>query len=307
MKFHENSFVSHNNTNIYYYSWMPESKPKAIIQVSHGMCEKALRYSYVAEELVKNGYGVYINDHLGHGKTANNEYGYMGKGDGFLMMVSDMNKLTDIIKQNHPESKIFLLGHSMGSFLALRYIQLYSNKLAGVIFSGTGGYDQVSSSQVGSSVAKVSMDLFGPKRKAILIEKITKKKFNKRIDKVVTGNEWLSRDIDALKDFGKGCDTGFIFTSSAYYYMFKGMIENFNDSNMRAIPKNLKIYLFSGDEDPVGNYGEGVKYMYDLYKNKLEISDVTLRLYNHGRHEMLNEINKDEVIEHLIDWLNKRI
>lgn len=88
--------------------------------------------------------------------------------------------------------------------------------------------------------------------------------------------------------------------------MFRGIIENFNEANMKAIPKSLKIYLFSGEEDPVGNYSDGVKYMYSLYKDKLGIEDVTLRLYEGARHEMLNEINKDEVIEHLIDWLNNR-
>ncbi len=307
MIYHEDSFISQGNVTIYYYSWMPSSKPKGIIQLSHGMCEHALRYTYVAKKLVEQGYGVYINDHRGHGKSANNEYGYMGKGDGFLMMVSDMKKLTDIIKLNHPETKLFLLGHSMGSFLALRYIQLYAKGLSGVIFSGTGGYDQVASSNLGSLIARLSMAIFGPKRKAVYIDRITNKRFNRRIDKVITGNEWLSRDAKGIKDFGKEDDTGFVFTSSAYYYMFKGIKENFNDCNMDVIPKNLNIYIFSGDEDPVGNYSEGIKYMYDLFKNQLNISDVTMRLYHKGRHEMLNEINKDEVIEHLIDWLDTRV
>ena len=230
----------------------------------------------------------------------------MGKGDGFLLMVRDMKSLTDIIVKQHPNLPIFLLGHSMGSFLSVRYAQLYANLLSGVIFSGTGGFDQVASSRAWARLARISMSIFGPKRKAYYIEKTTKKLFNKRIDKVITGAEWLSRDNKVGEDFASKADLGFIFTSSAYYYMFRGIIENFNEANMKAIPKSLKIYLFSGEEDPVGNYSDGVKYMYSLYKDQLGIADVTLRLYEGARHEMLNEINKDEVIEHLIDWLNNR-
>lgn len=305
MKFNEGYFDSQGDIKVYYYSWVPEN-PKGVIQIAHGMCEKALRYSYVAEKLAQNGYAVYANDHRGHGKTAAMEYGYMGKGDGFLLMVRDMKSLTDIIVKQHPNLPIFLLGHSMGSFLSVRYVQLYANLLSGVIFSGTGGFDQVASSRAGARLARISMSIFGPKRKAYYIEKTTKKLFNKRIDKVITGAEWLSRDNKVGEDFASEADLGFIFTSSAYYYMFRGIIENFNEANMKAIPKSLKIYLFSGEEDPVGNYSDGVKYMYSLYKDQLGIADVTLRLYEGARHEMLNEINKDEVIEHLIDWLNNR-
>ena len=152
MKFNEGYFDSQGDNKVYYYSWVPEN-PKGVIQIAHGMCEKALRYSYVAEKLAQNGYAVYANDHRGHGKTAAMEYGYMGKGDGFLLMVRDMKSLTDIIVKQHPNLPIFLLGHSMGSFLSVRYVQLYANLLSGVIFSGTGGYDQVTSSRAGARLA----------------------------------------------------------------------------------------------------------------------------------------------------------
>ena len=112
-----------------------------------------------------------------------------GKGDGFLLMVRDMKSLTDIIVKQHPNLPIFLLGHSMGSFLSVRYVQLYANLLSGVIFSGTGGFDQVASSRAGARLARISMSIFGPKRKAYYIEKTTKKLFNKRIDKdIITYN-----------------------------------------------------------------------------------------------------------------------
>ena len=305
IEFKENYFDGVDDVNIYYYSWIPKKKLKGVIQMAHGMCEKGMRYEDTAIKLAGAGYAVYINDHRGHGKSAWEEYGYLGSGDVFLKMVKDMKTLTDIIKDEHKDEKLFLLGHSMGSFLSLRYLEVYGKNLNGIIFSGTGG-----TNKIGNTIlclgAKLSVDIFGERRKAIYINKITNRVFNKRIDKVINGAEWLTRDKKAAQLYSSYEDTGFVFTSSAYHYLFKGMNENFLKSNLEAIPKDIPIYLFSGSEDPVGDYAEGVKKIYNMYKEELKIEDVTLRIYEGGRHEMLNEINKDEVVEHLINWLDEK-
>lgn len=123
---------------------------------------------------------------------------------------------------------------------------------------------------------------------------------------MINGAEWLTRDKKAAELYSSYEDTGFIFTSSAYHYMFKGINENFLKSNLSSIPKNIPIYMFSGSDDPVGDYSEGVKKLYNMYKQELNIEDVTLRIYDGGRHEMLNEINKEEVVFQLIEWLDEK-
>ena len=133
-------FMDSEGKNIYVYKWEPKEKNiKGVIQIAHGMTETALRYSYFAEKLNEAGFVVYANDHRGHGNTActKEELGYIADEDGFHWMVEDLKELTDIIKMQYPNVPLILFGHSMGSFLSQRYIQLYGDKIDGLILSGT--------------------------------------------------------------------------------------------------------------------------------------------------------------------------
>lgn len=306
MKLSEGFFTSIDDMNIHYYKWIEDISPKAVVLMVHGMSEKAIRYSHVAASLCEKGYAAYAMDNRGHGKTAGGEFGYMGSGDVFLKMVKDIDFLVSIIKKDFPDVPVFVLGHSMGSFLALRYMQVYPDEVRGIIMSGTGGEDQAKASIMGGFVAGISLKLFGPKRKAKYIKKITTRRFNA---KIAGGDEgsWLSRDPAVEKELSSADDMGFVFTSSAYYYMFKGIKENFSKANMNAISKDAQIYILGGSDDALGNYGDGVIALQQFFRHKLGIKDVTLRLYKEGRHEMLNEINKDEVKAQLISWLDSKI
>lgn len=306
MKLSEGFFTSMDDMNIYYYKWTSDIKPKAIILMVHGMSEKAMRYRHVASSLCESGYAAYAIDNRGHGKTAAGDYGYMGSGDVFLKMVKDIDSLVNIIKRDFPDTPLFLLGHSMGSFLVLRYLQVYGDGVNGVILSGTGGEDQAKASIMGGFVAGISLRVFGPKRRAKYIKKVTTHRFNEKIAGADDGS-WLSRDPAVGKEFKSAEDLGFVFTSSAYYYMFKGIRENFSKANMNAIPKESSIYILAGSDDALGNYGHGVIALQQYFRHRLGIKDVTLRLYKEGRHEMLNEVNKDEVIAQLISWLDSKI
>ena len=135
-------FMDSEGKNIYVYKWAPKEEDiKGVIQIAHGMTETALRYSYFAEKLNDAGFVVYANDHRGHGNTActKEELGYIADEDGFHWMVEDLKELTDIIKMQYPNVPLILFGHSMGSFLSQRYIQLYGDKIDGLILSGTNG------------------------------------------------------------------------------------------------------------------------------------------------------------------------
>lgn len=200
------------------YKFMPQSKPKAIIQIVHGMAEKAMRYSLTVEKLVDENFGVYINDHRGHGKSAHKGYGYMGEGDVFLKMVRDMRSLNKIIKAENPGVPIIMLGHSMGSFLAQRYIQIYPETVEMLLLSGSNGKNQVPISKFGRVVAKSMMAIYGAEKNAKLIKNIQDMIFNSKIKKHKTNSDWLTSDSSEVIKFEKSKDMGFEFTTSAYYY-----------------------------------------------------------------------------------------
>lgn len=288
------------------YKFLPHKKPKVIIQMVHGMAEKALRYSSTIEKFVEQGFGVYINDHRGHGKSAHSIYGYMGEGDVFLKMVRDMRSLNKIIKDENPGLPVIMMGHSMGSFLAQRYIQIYPETVEMMLLSGSNGENQVKISKVGKMVAKSMMAVYGEKKEARLIKNLQDFIFNNKIKKRKTNSDWLTSDPVEVSMYQKSEDMGFDFTTSAYYYLFKGISENFNPCNLNRIPKDAPILIFSGMKDPVGEYGKGPVRLEEMYK-KIGLNKVSLKLYKDKRHELFNEVNRDEVIGDVVNFINENL
>ena len=301
------NFINKDNTSINVYKWTPEDEVKGIIQISHGMNERAIRYDYFAKKLAQEGYLVYANDHRGHGDSSpsKEELGYISDNDGFQDMVDDMKQLTDIIKKENPKLKLILLGHSMGSFLAQRYIQLYGEEIDGVILSGTNG-KQSSMVNMGILLSKIIMKRKGRKSSGEILDKLTFGKYNDRFKPNKTKFDWLSRDEIEVKKYIEDPYCGNIFPTSFFHDLYIGTKIIHNKAFLEKIPKNLPIYIFAGDADPVGNYGKGILSLYNRYKS-LGIKDISYKLYKDGRHEMLNEINKDEVIEDTIRWIEKII
>lgn len=307
MNYNEFNFKS-STDDIYitYYKFMPDKKPKAIIQIAHGMAEKALRYTSTIEKLIDEGFGVYINDHRGHGKSAHRLYGYMGEGDVFLKMVRDMRSLNKIIKEENPGLPIIMMGHSMGSFLAQRYIQVYPETVDMLLLSGSNGENQVMVSRFGKIIAKGMMTIYGEEKEARLIKNIQDRVFNNKIKKHKTNSDWLTSDAAEVSLFEKSKDMGFDFTTSAYYYLFKGISENFNLNNLKRIPKDSPVLIFSGSRDPVGEYGKGPIKLEMMYK-KIGLNKVSLKLYTDKRHELFNEVNRDEVISDIVAFINDNL
>ena len=300
----EQLFTTDDNIDIHYRSWLPEN-PKAILQVAHGMAEHSGRYKHFAEFMASNGYGVYASDHRGHGQTAKtpDRLGHLADTDGWKKAINDMHQLTTIIKENEGNTPIFLLGHSMGSLLARAYTYTYYNEINGLIISGTSG-NQGLLGDIGLWIARRQkkqqasklMDwlLFGVYDIQSIFKNCTLKKFS-----------WISRDREIVEAYKNDDFCSFICTGQFYVDLLGGVLIANNRENLTSLPADFPILICSGDRDPVGNYGKGVKQVYnDMLAAGLR--DVTCKLYKGGRHEMLNEINRESVYTDILQWLNNK-
>lgn len=304
----EFQFQSDDGTQVHVYNWAPEDTTvKGVVQIAHGMAETAKRYERFAELLTGHGYIVYANDHRGHGKTAGSleNVGYLADSEGFDWMVRDVKKLTDLIKGENPDLPLFLFGHSMGSFVSQRYLMLHGNELTGAILSGTNG-SQALLHNVGLLAASFDVRKNGRKAHSHQMNKLSFGTFNKAFRPNRTEYDWLSRDEEEVDKYINDPYCGGIFTGGFFYDFMKGLKETDKVENVKLVPKTLPIYLCSGDKDPVGNYGKGVKKLHDTYR-KVGIQDVSMTLYPGARHEILNETNRDEVMNNILDWIEARV
>ena len=300
------TLTTRDNTSINVNKWdVDVSTPsKGIVQISHGMAEWAYRYNAFAKSLNQAGYIVYANDHRGHGLTApkKEDIGYIPNNNGFECMVEDMRELNEFIKKEHPHLPIVLFGHSMGSFLSQRFIQLYGSNIQGLILSGSNG-KQGSIINLGIMLAYIEMKVKGRKHKSALLNKLTFEGYNRAFAPNRTIFVWLSRDDRQVDLYIEDPYCGGVFTSSFYYDFLKGLKLITKKRNLKTIPKDLPIFIFSGSMDPVGFFGKGVENLVNMYKS-VGVSNVSYKIYPGGRHEMLNELNRDEVIGDVITWIN---
>ncbi|WP_462412972.1 alpha/beta hydrolase [Neobacillus sp. Marseille-QA0830] len=304
------TFQSDDGTDIFAKKWSLESKskPKAIVQISHGMAEHIARYDSFANALVSGNVFIFGNDHRGHGETGEktNSIGYFADENGFAKVVEDMRKLTDIIEKDYPDVPIFLFGHSMGSFLARRYIQLYGDRLSGVILCGTGG-DPGLMGKIGRMIAAREGKKKGRKTPSPLLNNLTFGNYNKAFRPNKTEFDWLTRDEKEVDRYIADPLCGGIFTAGFFYDFLDGIGTINILENINKVPARLPIFLISGDKDPVGGKnGKGVIETVKQFK-QAGVQDVTVKLYPDARHELLNEINKEEVQKDIMDWVNAHL
>lgn len=302
MKQEEFFFKGCDGKLLHSFCWQAGPDARGVVQISHGMAEHTARYDRFAKWLNGKGYTVYADDHRGHGMTAGipDEIGYIGE-DGFNRIVEDKYILTGLIKEKHPGLPIFLFGHSFGSFIAQEYISRYGNEIAGVILSGSAMNDGPDL-KAGLIIATV-MKLFGGKRQNALLDRLMFGSFNGRIQNPVSKFDWLSRDGEEVARYVADPLCGAVLTTNFYYEFLKGLSELYAKDKPAGISKKLPICIISGAGDPVGGYGKRISKLHKLYSG-LGIEDLTLQLYEDGRHEMLNEINRDEVFEYIASWLD---
>lgn len=304
MKSENFTFRGNENVEIYVYKWSPEGQVKGAVQIAHGMAETAKRYERFAEFLTRNGYIVYANDHRGHGNTAKTleKVGILGDKDGFNLLVQDMRQLLGIIKQENEGMPVFLYGHSMGSFLSQEAIMEYGLEYKGVILSGSNG-KQGLILKLGKLIANREANKYGRKYRSQRLNDLSFGSYNKVFKPSRTEFDWLSSDEAEVDKYINDPYCGGIFTTGFYQDFFTGLIKIENKSRLKGVPAHLPILLMSGDKDPVGKAGKGVEILHDTYKN-LGVRDVTMKLYKDGRHEMLNEKNRDQVMNDILIWVN---
>lgn len=287
---------------IYVKKWYKEAQqPKAIIQIAHGMVEHIQRYDDFAQYLVTQNIFVYGNDHRGHGKTGERHglFGFLASEDGFTKTVDDLYEVTKQIKQDYPDAPLFLFGHSMGSFLTRKYIQNHSAEINGVIFSGTGFYSTLTT-QLGKAVARI----LPPKEKSKLMNHLAFGAYNKKITGRKTSFDWLTRDKEAVQKYIDDPHTGFIPTGRFFYDLMTGLSQIHNQTKNEAIRNDLPMLIISGGADPVGDYAKGIWKTAHLYE-QAGLLKITTMLFENGRHELLNERNKEEVYIAIYQWVLK--
>jgi len=292
--------------DIYIHQWEEILKPRAVVQIFHGMAEHGGRYQRFAEFLNKNGFIVYADDHRGHGKTAGtvDKIGYIGE-DGYNRIVEDEHLLTELIKARHPELPVFVFAHSFGSFIGQSYITKYGGDIAGVILSGSAAKSHIEIF-VGKILAYIECSFVGKTKRSHLVDAVCFATYNKKIANPKSEFAWISRDDYEVNKYEADDFCGTPFTMNYFYYLFKGLGELNKKGNFKNIPQKLPIYIMSGADDPVGSYTKSVKKLYEMYED-VNIKDIELMLYPGGRHEMLNEINREEVFNNILEWLNKHI
>ncbi|MEC0265934.1 lysophospholipase [Paenibacillus anseongense] len=301
------------DVNHYVYEWLPEEAItiKGLVQIAHGMAETAERYERLAERLTKSGYAVYANDHLGHGRTAGSPdaVGKFGE-DCFRHMAENMGQLTGQIRKRYQERlPLFVLGHSMGSFLTQYYMGTYlmkhPNQVQGIILSGSNG-SEGAALNVGIALAACEAAIRGDHHRSSLLTGLSFDAYNKKFTPNRTSFDWLSTDPEEVDKYVADPYCGVVFTSGFFRDFFRGLKEIHRPAHVQRIPKEIPIYIFSGEEDPVGGHGKGVRKLIRMYE-KLGLQNVSSKLYPGGRHEMLNEANREEVMADLAAWLDDQV
>lgn len=308
MNFKNFEFNGSDGNKVTGYKWETDKKVKvkAVLQISHGMAEHAARYDRFAEKLNEAGYIVYANDHKGHGKTAGTveECGFFSEENGWEIVRDDMYELTKIIKKENENLPVFLLGHSMGSFLSRSYVLKYTDEIDGVIISGSAG-DPGAVGSVGKLIAKLLMKIKGPKTPSPLLDKMSFGAFNDAFKPNRTDFDWLSTVDEEVDKYIADPFCGNIHSTS-YFYQLMGALSQVNSlKNIETMRKDLAVYVFSGSLDPVSNKMDSLVPLFKKYV-QAGIKDVSVKFYGQCRHETLNEFNREEVYQDVINWLDYR-
>lgn len=286
--------------------WQPQWELRGVVQIVHGVAEHIARYDHVARFLNRHGFLVCGEDHLGHGKTAQKgEYGYFAKEGGWDLVTADIRLLRQVQGEKHPGVPYFLLGHSMGSFLTRTYLCRYPGEVDGAILSGTG-QESAALVSMGKAAATALCLIQGGNSVSPLIDQLSLGAYNKKFKPNRTGADWISRDEKAVDAYLADPLCSFKPTVGMFRDMMGGLQYISSPRALARMDPDTPIYLMSGDQDPVGGMGRGVRKVYSYFE-KQGTRDLSLKLYPGGRHEMFNELNRQQVLDDLLSWLNQHI
>lgn len=292
-------------SKIHAVKYLPEEKPVCIFQIIHGMSEYVERYEEFAEFLTGKGCLVTGEDHLGHGKSVDEggTYGYFCEQDPATVVVRDAHRLKKITQQAYPDIPYVILGHSMGSFILRNYICRYGTGITAAVIMGTG-MQSPGLVKAAKAVAAVQKVFCGPMHTARLLDRMAFGRYNEKFSSENHSGSWLSRDALRTVKYAEDSRCGFTFTVNGFQTLFELISRVQKRENLEKMPKELPILMVSGMDDPVGEYGRGVKRALESLK-EAGMKNVELKLYEKDRHELLNELDRDVIMQDIWNWVQR--
>lgn len=298
--------TNHLNEISHLATWKIE-KPNAVVHILHGMGEHKERYDDFANFLNQHNIQVYAHDHLGHGDaiSSNSPKGHFYDEDGFNKVVAVVEDVQNYIHQQHPGAPIFILGHSMGSFIAQHYLISFPCRIKGLILSGSA-LTPTPLIRALKLVAGIESLRLGKKGNSAVINFLSFGSYNNKFKPIRTEFDWLSRNEQSVDKYIADDLCGFICSCSGWQQLASGLLDISNPAKLKKIPAKLPVYIISGDMDPVGGSGKFVKALEKLWK-KTGHTQVTLNLIHDARHEVLNESDKEVHYNALLQWLQQQL
>ena len=291
--------------------WIPDEVEniKGVVQLHHGLAEHSLRYDRLGSVLCENGYVLVAYDMRGHGRTAENAekkgkggFGKLADNDGFNRVVEDLHEMIEADKKEFAGKKVFLLGHSFGSFVSQGFIEKYSTLIDGCILCGTAG-PMGAVINCGCLISALVKAVRGGDSYSKLLPKLSFGSYNKRISNKKTDMDWLSANEMNIQMYQDDKWCGIPLRTSFFYDMTHALKMIHKGSNIKKISNDLPIFFIYGSEDPVGSYGATIKKLYNIYKTN-GIKKLAIKSYEGDRHEIFNENDKDIVEKDVIEWFD---
>jgi alpha-beta hydrolase superfamily lysophospholipase len=305
MKADELELRADDGVVVHVYRWLPDGAPRGVVQIVHGLSEHGARYARFGEHLTRAGWAVYASDHRGHGRTALTEeaLGHFADEDGWSRVIADLRMIARHARGDHAGLPFVLFGHSMGSFLSKSLVLRHPQEIDALILSGSnmGGGALV---QAGKQVAKLERLRKGRRGRSTLLVALSFGTYNLPFERR-TAHDWISRDHEEVDRYAADPHCGAHPTTQLWIDLF-GALDELGRGEWSRLPRELPIYVFAGDQDPVGDKGKGIRKLVTTLRSS-GLSNVTERMYPGGRHEMLNEINRDEVTADVLRWLDENV
>ncbi len=306
-------------TPIHVKVWKPNGDPTGVIQIAHGMSEYIERYDRFARYMASKGFLVVGNDMMGNGQSVESEddLGYFSipiKGLKGAMknattssayVVRDLHYITKVVKKHYPGIPYVLYGHSMGSFMARRYLMEFGKELDGLILTGSGRIPYNRAMAIYGMVHSL-IKTRGDRHIPVGIGKVMYKSFNRGIKNPSSPNSWISSMEDRVKEYDEDPKCGFPYTLNGYEALAETLVFIEDKNNLERMPKDAKIYIMNGSEDPLGNFGEGVKELLEEFQS-YGIDNCSMVLYEGCRHEIINDTCEEKVYQDMHDWIIENV
>ncbi|HJA94789.1 MAG TPA: lysophospholipase, partial [Candidatus Eisenbergiella merdipullorum] len=290
-------------TRVHAVEWRPDGDPACILQIIHGMAEYVDRYDPFASYLAERGVLVTGHDHLGHGMSVGEDhpYGYFCHANAPDVLMEDVHTLRMYQQKRGPELPYLMLGHSMGSFILRNYLCRYKEGLAGALIMGTGMQPK-RLLDLSLALVRILSILQGEKHKSGLVNALAFGSYDRKIPYPSSPMDWLSRDKKEVEKYIADPLCGFTFTLNGFQTLFT-LIRRLHDTErLEGMPKQLPVRFLSGEMDPVGDYGKAVRQVYDSFL-AAGMKNVSMKLYENDRHELINEADRKEVWIDLYEWI----